>query len=47
MMQGSTQRTATLYNFDFYRWTQRQSELLRVEAWEQLDWQNIAEEIER
>jgi len=36
----------TLYNLDFYQWTQRQSELLRVEEWEQLDWQQIAEEIE-
>lgn len=38
--------TATLYDRDFYTWTQRQAELLRVEEWEQLDWQNIAEEIE-
>ncbi|MEZ4735522.1 MAG: DUF29 domain-containing protein [Caldilineaceae bacterium] len=38
--------TATLYDHDFYTWTQRQAELLRVEEWEHLDWQNIAEEIE-
>ena len=38
--------TATLYDLDFYTWTQRQAELLRFEEWEQLDWQHIAEEIE-
>ena len=38
--------TATLYDLDFYTWTQRQAELLRIEEWEQLDWQHIAEEIE-
>lgn len=38
--------SATLYNLDFYQWTQRQGELLRVEEWEKLDWQHIAEEIE-
>lgn len=38
--------TATLYDLDFYTWTQRQAALLRVEEWEKLDWQRIAEEIE-
>lgn len=38
--------TATLYDLDFYTWTQRQAALLRMEEWEQLDWQHIAEEIE-
>ncbi|MFZ4661647.1 MAG: DUF29 domain-containing protein [Caldilineaceae bacterium] len=38
--------SATLYDLDFYQWTQSQSDLLRVEGWEQLDWQHIAEEIE-
>lgn len=38
--------SGTLYNLDFYQWTQRQSELLRVEEWQQLDWQQIADEIE-
>jgi hypothetical protein len=38
--------SATLYDLDFYQWTQSQSDLLRVEEWEQLDWQHIAEEIE-
>ncbi len=38
--------SVTLYDLDFYQWTQRQGELLRIEEWEQLDWQHIAEEIE-
>lgn len=38
--------SATLYELDFYKWTQRQAELLRFEEWEKLDWRNIAEEIE-
>lgn len=38
--------TATLYDLDFYTWTQRQAALLRFEEWEKLDWQHIAEEIE-
>lgn len=38
--------SVALYHLDFYQWTQRQGELLRVEEWEQLDWQHIAEEIE-
>ena len=38
--------SVAFYHLDFYQWTQRQGELLRVEEWEQLDWQHIAEEIE-
>jgi len=38
--------TATLYTTDFYAWTQRQAQLLRHEAFEEIDWQNLAEEIE-
>lgn len=38
--------TATLYDLDFYMWTQRQAVLLRFEEWEKLDWRHIAEEIE-
>lgn len=36
----------TLYETDFYAWTQRQAELLREEEFEQIDWDNIIEEIE-
>jgi hypothetical protein len=35
-----------LYNFDFYAWTQEQSELLRQQAWDLLDTTNLIEEIE-
>ena len=38
--------TKTLYHNDFYAWTQQQATLLHDEAWEALDWQNLAEEIE-
>lgn len=38
--------TASLYETDFYAWTQQQAELLHGEEWEALDWQHIAEEIE-
>lgn len=38
--------TASLYETDFYSWTQKQAALLRDEEWEKLDWQQIAEEIE-
>lgn len=36
----------TLYETDFYAWTQRQAALLREEAFEQIDWNNLMEEIE-
>jgi hypothetical protein len=36
----------TLYETDFYAWTQRQAELLRSEEFEQVDWDNLIEEIE-
>lgn len=38
--------TASLYETDFYSWTQKQAALLRDEEWDKLDWQQIAEEIE-
>jgi len=38
--------TASLYETDFYSWTQKQAALLREEEWEHLDWQQVAEEIE-
>lgn len=38
--------TVSLYENDFYAWTQKQATLLRDEEWENLDWQQIAEEIE-
>ena len=38
--------TPSLYDTDFYAWTQEQSELLRDNKWSQLDLANIIEEIE-
>ena len=36
----------TLYEADFYAWTQEQATLLRNQQWSQLDAQNLIEEIE-
>ncbi len=34
------------YTTDFYAWTQQQAKLIRNKEIDQIDWQNIAEEIE-
>jgi len=36
----------TNYETDFYSWTQQQAQLLRNQQIDQLDWNNLAEEIE-
>ncbi len=36
----------TLYETDFYAWTQRQAALLRTEEFSEVDWNNLIEEIE-
>lgn len=38
-------QTTTLYDQDFYAWTQRQIELLQDQQWEQVDIYNLMEEI--
>nr|WP_262561602.1 DUF29 domain-containing protein [Acaryochloris sp. CCMEE 5410] len=38
-------QTTTLYDQDFYDWTQRQIELLQAQQWEQVDIDNLIEEI--
>ncbi len=38
--------TKATYDTDFYAWTQEQAALLRAKAWEQLDLDNLAEEVE-
>ena len=38
--------TTTLYETDFYAWTQRQAGLIREEEFEQIDWDHLIEEIE-
>jgi len=35
-----------LYNQDYYLWSQKMAALLRSQQWDQLDFENIAEEIE-
>ncbi len=35
-----------LYERDFYSWTEEQSRALRESRWDDLDWENLAEEIE-
>lgn len=37
---------STTHEQDFYAWTQEQSQLLKTGQLHQIDWQNIAEEIE-
>ncbi len=38
--------TQTLYDTDFYAWTQQQSVLLQAEEFTEVDWKNLIEEIE-
>ncbi|MCB0063242.1 MAG: DUF29 domain-containing protein [Caldilineaceae bacterium] len=37
---------ASLYETDFYAWTQRQAALLRTEEFSEVDWNHLIEEIE-
>lgn len=45
-LNTSSQATSTLYEKDFYAWTQEQAKLLLEGAWEHLDVANLVEEIE-
>ena len=40
------QTNTSLYEADFYAWTQRQVELLRLEEFSEVDWHHLIEEIE-
>ena len=40
------QSSGTLYAEDFYLWTQQQAALLRTGKWQELDYENLAEEME-
>jgi hypothetical protein len=40
------QSSGMLYAEDFYLWTQQQAALLRTGQWQELDYENLAEEIE-
>jgi len=42
----ASETTSTLYEKDFYAWTQEQAKLLREGVWERLDIINLVEEIE-
>src|SRR5712691_471210 len=37
---------AELYEQDFYAWTQHQAAVLRAQKWHDLDYDNLAEEVE-
>jgi len=37
---------SAIYHLDFYAWTQEQAKLLRNQQFQNLDWENIAEELE-
>jgi hypothetical protein len=39
-------KTTTLYDQDFYAWTQRQIELLQARQWNQVDVENLIEELD-
>jgi Domain of unknown function DUF29 len=39
-------QTTTLYDQDFYAWTQQQVDLLKAGQWKQVDIENLIEEIE-
>jgi Domain of unknown function DUF29 len=39
-------QTTTLYDQDFYSWTQYQIELLKTQQWEQVDIENLIEELD-
>jgi hypothetical protein len=39
-------QTTTLYEQDFYAWTQRQIELLQAQQWNQVDIENLIEELD-
>jgi hypothetical protein len=43
---GTAIPALSLYETDFYAWTQAQAALLRNQQWKQLDLQNLIEEIE-
>jgi hypothetical protein len=44
--QAEAQRTNTLYETDFYEWTQQQARLLRERRFDDLDLDNLVDEVE-
>src|SRR5207237_1518879 len=45
-LNASSETSSSLYEQDFYAWTQEQAKLLREGAWKCLDVVNLVEEIE-
>ncbi|MGB2924474.1 MAG: DUF29 domain-containing protein [Limnothrix sp.] len=45
MLQQKSALQNTLYEQDFYAWTQQQIELLKTQNWQDLDLENVIEEI--
>ena len=46
MLEANQKTMNTLYEADFYAWTQEQAKLLRSQQWELVDVENLIEEIE-
>lgn len=46
MLEANQKTMNTLYEADFYAWTQEQAKLLRAHQWELVDVENLIEEIE-
>src|SRR3978361_112069 len=44
--QAEAQRTNTLYETDFYEWTQEQARLLRERRFDDLDLESLVDEVE-
>ena len=45
-MDGTTTAPNSLYERDFYEWSQEQARLLREKRWDDLDLENLVEEVE-
>ena len=46
MLEADPKTMNTLYEADFYAWTQEQAKLLRAEQWDLVDVANLIEEVE-
>lgn len=46
MLETNQKTMSTLYEADFYAWTQEQAKLLKAQQWELVDVANLIEEIE-
>lgn len=46
MLEANQKTMNTLYEADFYAWTQEQAKLLRAQQWDLVDVENLIEEVE-